>query len=92
MFAIANGVLSFSELSWAILGGSVQLTGRYSLCHDNLDFKGHLLMQARLSETTSGLKSLLLKLVDPFFRLNGRTSIPIKITGSRDKPSIRLDF
>jgi hypothetical protein len=91
-FAIGKGVLSISEFSFAVPGGTVLLDGRYLLREDQLDFKGHLVMDAKLSETTSGFKSLLLKLVDPFFRDKGKTSIPIKINGPRDKPSFKLNL
>jgi hypothetical protein len=39
-----------------------------------------------------GFKSIFLKLVDPFFRRNGRTVIPIKIQGTMEdpRPGLRL--
>jgi hypothetical protein len=40
----------------------------------------------------TGVKSFFLKAVDPFFRKDGETQIPIKISGTRDKPSFGLDF
>jgi len=49
-------------------------------------------MDAKLSQVTSGIKSLLLKPVDPFFRKNGKTELPIKITGTRDHPAFGLNF
>jgi hypothetical protein len=33
-----------------------------------------------------------LKAVDPFFRKNGMTEIPIKITGTKDEPKYGLDL
>jgi len=38
------------------------------------------------------VKSLVLKVVDPFFRKDGQTELPIKITGQRDHPSFGLDL
>jgi len=40
----------------------------------------------------TGAKSFLLKAFDPFFRKNGETELPIKITGTREHPSFGLDF
>jgi len=37
-------------------------------------------------------KSTLLKVVDPFFRNGKGTSVPIKIGGTRSKPSFGLNF
>jgi hypothetical protein len=70
----------------------VQLDGRYQFRADELDFKGRLLMDAKLSQATTGIKSLLLRIVDPFFRDDAKTSVPIKIEGSKDKPKVGLDL
>jgi hypothetical protein len=41
---------------------------------------------------TSGFKSLLARLAQPFFRRKGGgTQLPIKITGPRSKPEFGLD-
>ena len=48
-------------------------------------------MDAKLSETVTGFKSLLLKMVDPFFRKDGRTVVPLKISGTRGDPQFGLD-
>jgi hypothetical protein len=91
-FTLGKGIMSISDLSFAIPGASVHLNGQYGLQDDRLDFKGRLLLKAKLSQTTTGIKSLLLKIVDPFFRDDGITNLPIKITGSREKPSFGLNF
>jgi hypothetical protein len=49
-------------------------------------------LDAKLSQTTTGVKSFLLKAVDPFFKgKNGGTDIPFKITGTKDHPVFGLD-
>ena len=40
----------------------------------------------------TGAKSFILKAFDPFFRKNGQTELPIKITGTREHPSFGLTF
>jgi hypothetical protein len=58
-----------------------------------MNFRGKLKMKAKLSQTTTGVKSFFLKAVDPFFKGKGAgTVIPIKITGTKDSPSFGLDF
>ena len=50
-------------------------------------------MDAKVSQMTTGFKSFLLKAADPFFRKQGAGAvIPIKITGTRDKPSFGLEL
>ena len=43
-------------------------------------------MDAKISQTVTGFKSLLLKIVDPLFRRNGRTVVPLRISGTRNNP------
>jgi hypothetical protein len=49
-------------------------------------------MQAALSQTTTGFKSVLLRLADRFFSKNGHTVLPIKITGTVQHPHYSLDL
>jgi AsmA-like C-terminal region len=92
-FNLANGVINFSSLNFSVTGAAVALQGTYGMENGNLDFHGHLLMQAKLSQTMTGAKSVLLKAADPFFRgKNGGSSVPIKITGTREHPEYGLDL
>jgi hypothetical protein len=73
-------------------GSLVDLAGTYDLVPETLNFKGTLFMDAKVSDTTTGIKHFLLKLADPLFRRDGGGSaIPIKVTGRRSDPSIGLD-
>ena len=91
-FALDNGVLTFRGLTFTVTGAQVALDGKYGLKNEDLDFYGKLRMHAKISQTTTGAKSFVLKAVDPFFRKNGQTEVPIKITGQRDHPSFGLDL
>ena len=90
-FKLRNGVATFSSLQFDVEGASVQLAGQYNLADESLDFKGVLRMQARLSQTTTGVKSFFLKALDPLFKgKKAGTVLPIKITGTRESPSFGL--
>jgi hypothetical protein len=91
-FLLRSTVLSFRELAFGVDGANVQLHGTYGLRSEDLDFHGKLRLDAKLSQMTTGVKSVLLKAFDPFFRKKGATQLPIKITGKRDHPSFGLDF
>jgi hypothetical protein len=91
-FVLDNGVITFRGLTFSVTGAEVALNGKYGLDKEDLDFYGKLRMQAKISQTTTGAKSFVLKAVDPFFRKNGQTEVPIKITGQRDHPSFGLDL
>jgi AsmA-like C-terminal region len=91
-FVLDNGVIAFRKLTFSVTGAEVALDGKYGLDREDLDFHGKLRMQAKISQTMTGAKSLVLKAVDPFFRKNGQTEIPIKISGQREHPSFGLDL
>jgi hypothetical protein len=68
------------------------MQGTYGLKNENIDFRGELRLDAKLSETTSGLKSFLLKLVDPLFKTKDAGAvIPIRLSGTPDKPSFGVE-
>jgi hypothetical protein len=92
-FVLANSQLTFSSLSFSVPGASVQLQGTFGLLSQALDFHGTLRLQARVSQTTTGIKSVLLKAIDPLFEGKGAgTVLPITITGTREEPSFRLEI
>jgi hypothetical protein len=90
-FVLGNGRLSLSQLTFDVPGAVVSLNGAYSLRRETLAFNGDLFMDAKISQTVTGFKSLLLKVADPLFRRNGKTRIPLKISGTRDDPQFGLD-
>ena len=91
-FTLKDGLLRFSELTFAVPGSTVQLRGAYNLRSQVMDFRGELLTDATLADMTSGVKSLLARLAQPFFRRKGGGSrLPIKISGPRAKPEFGLD-
>ena len=69
------------------------MTGEYGLDGQTFDFRGEARLDAKLSQMTTGWKSILLKPVDPFFSKNGAgTEVPIRITGTESEPHFGLDF
>lgn len=92
-FVLDGASLTLKDLMFAVPGAQVRLDGAYALKKEVLAFKGNLLLDAKVSQTVSGWKSLLLKIADPLFRRDGGgSSIPIKIEGTRDDPKFGLDM
>ncbi len=91
-FALGNRTITMHQAKFAIPGATFAFDGTYALANEALDFHGLLRMDARLSQTMTGFKSFFLRPVDPFFRKNHATQLPIKISGTRNKPSFGLDF
>ena len=92
-FKLAQGTLALSALRFRIPGAAVHLDGTYGLRSEALEFDGTLRMQATISQAAGGgVKSVFLKLVDPFFRKKGAgTVLPIKVRGTREQPKFGLD-
>ncbi|WP_325386434.1 hypothetical protein [Edaphobacter sp.] len=94
MFVMGDRRLRFSNLLYTLPGGTVQLSGVYSLDGREFDFTGKVRTEAKLSQmVATKWKSWLLKPVDPFFSKNGAgTEVPIKITGTKGAPKFGLNF
>jgi hypothetical protein len=91
-FAMKDAVVDFSNLDFGVTGARINLNGTYNLDSESLDFHGHLKLQAKLSQTTTGMKSFFLKAIDPLFKgKDAGTVVAIKITGTKDNPSFGLD-
>jgi hypothetical protein len=91
-FRLGDGQLTIPEVVFDVPGAAVQLTGNYGLESEAIDFEGWLYLDAKVSQTTTGFKSLLLRMVDPLFtRRGGGSAVPIRISGSRTDPSFGLD-
>ena len=58
-----------------------------------MNFTGELLTDATLADMTSGFKSIVARIAQPFFRRpGGGSKFPIRIQGPRSKPSFGLDI
>jgi hypothetical protein len=92
-FKLANGRLALPELAFSVPGAAVQLAGAYGLTSEAMDFTGKLLLDAKISQTVTGFKSVLLKAVDPLFKQKDGSGsvIPIRIGGTRKAPEFGLD-
>ena len=92
-FTMKKGVVKFSKLTFGVEGASLAMAGTYNMDSGQLDFRGKLRLDAKLSQTTTGMKSFFLKAVDPFFGgKDGGTVLPVKITGTKDQPQYGLDL
>ena len=92
-YTLRDGQLNIARLQFGVQGADVVLEGSYGLRGERLDFTGELKLDATVSQTTTGFKSVLLRAVDPFFRKRGAgTVLPIKISGSVGQPEFKLNL
>ena len=90
-FHLEKSALRLSDLSFAVPGADVELSGTYNLRNEQINFLGHLRLQAKLSQTVTGVKSVFLKVFDPIFARDGAgLVVPIRISGTRSNPKFGL--
>jgi hypothetical protein len=91
-FKMRDGAIHFSNVTFAMPGARVNVSGRFIMESERLDFRGTVRLDAKLSQLTTGVKSFFLRVVDGLFRHDDITVVPITIGGTADKPKIGLDF
>lgn len=90
-FVMKDGTVQFSSLTFTLPGAELSLTGSYGILTEGLEFTGQARTEAKLSQMTTGVKSVLLKAADPFFKKGGAGALlPVHITGTRSHPLFGL--
>jgi len=90
---LEGGVADFSDLSFGIPGATARMYGTYDILSEKINLHGRMQVDTKISKTTTGMKSLLLKAIDPFFKKKKKGEIvPIHITGTYQHPQYGLDF
>lgn len=90
---LSEGTAKFSNLSFSVPGAQAQLQGTYNLLTEKIDLHGSLRTDSGPSKTTHGVKNLMLKVLEPFFKKKrAGYMMPVKITGTYDHPSFGLDL
>ena len=67
-FRMRDGAIHFSNVTFAMPGARVSVSGRFVMESEALDFRGTVRLDAKLSQLTTGVKSFFLRVVDGLFR------------------------
>ncbi|MFN7996479.1 MAG: AsmA-like C-terminal region-containing protein [Bryobacteraceae bacterium] len=91
---VGGGLARFSNVTFEVPGASARLSGTYNLLTTRTDIRGMAHIEPGLSSATTGLKSVFLKVLSPFFKDRRRrgSDVPIKITGTYGRTSVTIDF
>jgi hypothetical protein len=90
---LTAGTAHFAELTFGIPGVHSRMHGTYNLMNHKIDLRGQMRVDTKISNTTSGTKALLLKMMDPFFRKKRVGEVvPVRISGSYEHPTFGLDL
>lgn len=79
---LEKGVGRFSEITFSVPGATANMAGTYSFLNQQVKFDGKMRMRATLSQATTGVKSVFLKVLDPFYKKKGAgAELPVKMQG-----------
>jgi hypothetical protein len=89
-----DGIAHLSHVEFEIPGAHAWIDGTYSLLNYNTDLTGVLITKGDVADTQTGVKSVLLKIITPFFRRTHRNAkiVPFKISGPYGHTSVSLDL
>lgn len=88
-----KGTATFTDLRFAVPGVKARLHGTYSIINYRIDLHGPMRVDTKISHTTSGMKSFLLKLLDPIFKKKRKGEVvPVHIGGTYEHPQFGLDL
>jgi hypothetical protein len=91
--SLKGGTARFSNLSFTVPGAEAQMQGTFSLITSKIDLHGTLKTIAEPANATHGVKTAMLKVLEPFFKKKNRGyAMPVKITGTYRQPSFGLDM
>jgi len=89
--ALEDGTARFSDLSFGVPGAVARVHGTYNLISHKIDLHGQLKVDTKISNTTSGTKAMLLKVMDPLFKKRRKGEVlPVRISGTYEHPSFGL--
>jgi hypothetical protein len=89
---MSRAIATFLDLSFSVPGALAHVHGTYGLLTQQVNLHGTLQVDNKLSRGSNGVKSVLLKSVEPFFKKkNAGEIVPIEIGGTFSHPSYGLD-
>jgi hypothetical protein len=87
-----NAVAHLSNVMFDVPGASAKMNGTYQLTSHQVDLRGYMHLESELSKTTTGVKSVLLKMAHPFMKKGKRNASVIAITigGTYEHPTYEV--
>jgi len=90
---VRDGIVSTQRLNFQVPGANVDVNGTFSLHDGSVHMLGDVSIQSDVSHVATGVKSMLLKPLIPFFKKhNAGAKIPIAITGSPNQYKVTQDI
>jgi hypothetical protein len=85
-------VATLTDLDFGVPGALAHMHGTYEILTEKIDLRGTLRVDNKLSKGATGIKAVLLKVAEPFFKKQKQAEIvPIKMGGTFSHPTYGLD-
>jgi len=91
---LSGGKVTFTNFSFSVPDAEATMHGTYNLLNEKIDLHGTLRTTAKFSNTTTGVKSVLLKPFDAIFKRKHHegAKVPVQLTGTYDDPHAGLEI
>jgi hypothetical protein len=90
---LKDAIATLSDFSFGVPGALAHLHGTYGVLTERIDLHGTLKVDNKLSKGSTGVKSVLVKFVEPFLKKkNAGEIVPIRMGGTFSHPSYGLDL
>jgi hypothetical protein len=85
---LSNAIAHLSNVTFDVPGADAKMDGTYNLQTTEVNLSGNMHMVAELSKTTTGVRSFLLKAIQPFMHKSKRKEsvVALTIRGTYDHP------
>jgi AsmA-like C-terminal region len=91
--SLRNATATLTDFYFEVPGAKAKMHGTYGLIDRRLDFHGMLGTDVKVSQTTSGFKSAILKPFDGLFKGKHHPGVvPVKLVGTYSQPEAGLDM
>jgi hypothetical protein len=91
--SLRNATATLTDFYFEVPGAKAKMHGTYGLVDQRLDFHGLLGTDVKVSQTTSGFKSVILKPFDGLFKGKHHSGVvPVKLVGTYSQPEAALDM
>jgi hypothetical protein len=89
---LRDSIANLKNVSFDVPGASAMMSGTYNLESERVDLQGPVRLDAPLSQATTGVKSFLLKIVQPLAHKKKQkgSTVEVKVTGTYHSPSFTV--
>jgi hypothetical protein len=89
---LRGGVATFKDLLFSVPGADARMNGTFNLLNEKIDLHGTVRMDAKFSQSTSGIKAAFAKVLNPFLDKKHGSVVPVLVDGTYANPHFGIDL